>query len=105
MVGCESTGVRCMRKAALYLRVSALDPTTANHEHELCEIASRMDCEIVKVYHEEDMGGTTEQKRPKLDKLCSDAYNRKFDVVMAWSVDDLAARCTIWLASCPRYMP
>jgi DNA invertase Pin-like site-specific DNA recombinase len=78
-----------MRKAALYLRVSALDLTSANHEHELREIASRMDREIVKVYREEDMGGTTDQKHPKLEKLCSDAYNRKFDIVMAWSVDQL----------------
>jgi hypothetical protein len=38
------------------LRVSTLDPTTANHEHELREIASRMDCEIVKVYRDADMG-------------------------------------------------
>jgi DNA invertase Pin-like site-specific DNA recombinase len=78
-----------MRKAALYLRVSALDPTPANHEHELREIASRIDCEIVKVYREERTGGTSDQKRPELEKLCSDAYNRKFDMAMVWSVDQL----------------
>ncbi len=32
------------------LRVSTLDQTTANQERELREIASRMGCEIVKVY-------------------------------------------------------
>jgi DNA invertase Pin-like site-specific DNA recombinase len=32
---------------------------------------------------------TRRDKRPQFDKLCRDATNRQFDVVMAWSVDRL----------------
>jgi DNA invertase Pin-like site-specific DNA recombinase len=78
-----------MRKAAVYLYANTLDQTIGDHELELGEIAGQMDCEIVKVYRDEQVGGTTGQKRPKLEKLCLDAYNRKFDMVMVWSVEQL----------------
>jgi len=39
-----------MRRAALYLRVSTTDQTTANQERELREVAARMGCEVVKGY-------------------------------------------------------
>jgi DNA invertase Pin-like site-specific DNA recombinase len=80
-----------MRKAAVYLRVgvSTLDQTTGNQEHELREVANRMGCEIVKVYRDEGVSGAKDQKRPQLEKLRLDAYNRKFDMVMAWSIDRL----------------
>ena len=48
-----------MRQAVIYLRVSTIEQTTANQERELREIASRMGCEIVKVY------GTTASAAPK----------------------------------------
>jgi DNA invertase Pin-like site-specific DNA recombinase len=38
-----------MRQAVIYLRVSTIEQTTANHERELREIAIRMGGEIVKV--------------------------------------------------------
>ena len=47
-----------MKRAALYLRVSTLDQTTANQERELREIAARMGCEIVKVYKDHGISGT-----------------------------------------------
>jgi DNA invertase Pin-like site-specific DNA recombinase len=62
-----------MRKAALYLRVSAIDQTATTREHELREIASRMNCEIVKLYRDEEVSGTTVRKRPQLEKLRLDA--------------------------------
>jgi DNA invertase Pin-like site-specific DNA recombinase len=34
-----------IHRVAIYLRVSTLDQTTANQEHELREVASRMGCE------------------------------------------------------------
>jgi DNA invertase Pin-like site-specific DNA recombinase len=37
-----------MKRAALYLRVSTVDQTTANQERELCEVATRKGYEIVK---------------------------------------------------------
>jgi DNA invertase Pin-like site-specific DNA recombinase len=79
-----------MRKAAVYLRVSTLDQTTANQERELREVATRMGCEIVHVYRDHGVSGAKgRDKRPQFDKLCRDATKRQFDVVMAWSVDRL----------------
>jgi predicted site-specific integrase-resolvase len=78
-----------MRRAAIYLRVSTQDQTTANQERELREVATRMGCEIV-VYRDHGVSGAKgRDKRPQFDKLCRDATQRRFDVVMAWSVDRL----------------
>src|SRR4249920_1058466 len=79
-----------MRRAVIYLRVSTIEQTTANQERELREIASRMGCEIVKVYRDHGISGAKgRDKRPAFDKLCRDAARREFDMVMAWSVDRL----------------
>jgi DNA invertase Pin-like site-specific DNA recombinase len=79
-----------MRQAALYLRVSTLDQTTANQERELREVATRMGCNIVKVYRDHGLSGAKgRDERPQFDALCRDATQRKFDMVMAWSVDRL----------------
>jgi DNA invertase Pin-like site-specific DNA recombinase len=77
-----------MRRAALYLYAGALDQASTNRENELRDVANRIDCEIVKVYRDEEIDGAG--KRPLLKQLCSDTYNRKFDMVMVWSVDQLA---------------
>src|SRR3989475_7509096 len=78
------------RTAVLYLRVSTVDQTTANQERELREVASRMGCEIVKVYKDHGISGAKgRDKRPAFDALCRDAAKRQFDMVMAWSVDRL----------------
>jgi DNA invertase Pin-like site-specific DNA recombinase len=63
---------------------------TANQERELREIASRIGCEIVKVYKDHGISGAKgRDKRPAFDALCRDAAKRQFDMVMAWSVDRL----------------
>ena len=79
-----------MKRAAVYLRVSTLDQTTANQERELRQIAGRSGLEIVKVYKDHGISGAKgRDKRPQFDALLNDATKRKFDVVMAWSVDRL----------------
>jgi DNA invertase Pin-like site-specific DNA recombinase len=79
-----------MKRAVLYLRVSTVDQTTANQERELREVADRMGCEIVRVYKDHGISGAKgRDKRPQFDRLCRDAAQRQFDVVMAWSVDRL----------------
>jgi DNA invertase Pin-like site-specific DNA recombinase len=79
-----------MKRAALYLRVSTLDQTTANQERELREVASRNGCEIVKVYKDHGISGAKgRDRRPAFDALYRDATQRRFDLVMAWSVDRL----------------
>ena len=79
-----------MRRAVLYLRVSTIEPTTANQERELREIASRTGWKIAKVYKDHGISGAKgREKRPAFDALCRDAAKRQFDIVMAWSVDRL----------------
>jgi len=79
-----------MKRAVLYLRVSTIDQTTANQERELREVAGRMGCEIVKVYKDHGISGAKgRDKRPAFNALIRDANQRKFDMVMAWSVDRL----------------
>ena len=79
-----------MKRAVLYLRVSTMDQTTGNQERELREVAGRMGCEIVQVYKDHGISGAKgRDKRPAFDRLCRDAAQRKFDLVMAWSVDRL----------------
>ena len=79
-----------MKRAVLYLRVSTIDQTTANQERELREVASRMGCEITHVYKDHGISGAkSRDERPEFDRLLRDAAQRKFDLVMAWSVDRL----------------
>ena len=79
-----------MKHAVLYLRVSTVDQTTANQERELREVASRIGCEILKVYKDHGISGAKgRDKRPAFDALCKAATRREFDMVMAWSVDRL----------------
>jgi DNA invertase Pin-like site-specific DNA recombinase len=77
-------------RAALYLRVSTNEQTTENQERELRIVAGRMGHEIVGVYTDHAIsGGKGRDKRPAFDRLHKDASRRKFDLVMAWSVDRL----------------
>jgi DNA invertase Pin-like site-specific DNA recombinase len=79
-----------MRRAALYLRVSTIDQTTANQDRELREVAARMGCEIARVYKDYGISGAKGRDgRPAFDAMCKAAARREFDVVMAWSVDRL----------------
>jgi DNA invertase Pin-like site-specific DNA recombinase len=49
-----------------------------------------MGCEIVKVYRDHGISGAKgRDMRPQFDALCRDATQRRFDVIMAWSVDRL----------------
>jgi DNA invertase Pin-like site-specific DNA recombinase len=79
-----------MKRAVLYLRVSTIEQTTANQERELQDVAGRIGWDIVKVYKDHGISGAKgREKRPAFDALLRDAAKRKFDVVMAWSVDRL----------------
>jgi DNA invertase Pin-like site-specific DNA recombinase len=76
--------------AALYLRVSTTDQTTANQERELRAAAERMGHEVVEVYADNGISGAMgRDKGPAFDRLHRDAARRKFDIVMTWSVDRL----------------
>ena len=79
-----------MKRAVMYLRVSTTDQTTANQERELREVAERAGWQVVHVYKDHGISGAKgRDKRPAFDALHKAAAQRKFDVVMAWSVDRL----------------
>src|SRR5215213_8972802 len=79
-----------MRRAAVYVRVSTSEQTTENQDRELREVAERMGWQIVNVYRDQGISGAKgREKRPAFDLLCRDAAQRRFDVIMAWSVDRL----------------
>jgi DNA invertase Pin-like site-specific DNA recombinase len=76
------------RRAAIYSRVSTDRQTTENQERELREVAERSGWQIVETYRDTGISGAKgRDKRPGFDALCKDAMRRRFDVIMAWSVD------------------
>jgi DNA invertase Pin-like site-specific DNA recombinase len=78
------------RTVAIYTRVSTAHQTTDNQERELRAIADRMGWAVVKVYTDQGVSGTKGRDgRPAFDALRKDAARRRFDMIMAWSVDRL----------------
>jgi DNA invertase Pin-like site-specific DNA recombinase len=79
-----------MRCITLYTHVSTDHQTTENQTRELRAVAERMGWHIVETYTDAGISGAkTRAERPGFDALCKDAARRKFDLVMAWSVDRL----------------
>ena len=77
-------------RAAIYLRVSTDEQTTDNQERELRATAERAGHEVVAVYRDAGISGAKgRDRRPGFDAMHKDAARRRFDVVMAWSVDRL----------------
>jgi DNA invertase Pin-like site-specific DNA recombinase len=83
----------------LFLETQGIDTTTpsgkamfgtSNQEQELRQVAERAGWEVVEVYRDHGISGAKgRDKRPAFDALCRDASRRRFDIVMAWSVDRL----------------
>jgi DNA invertase Pin-like site-specific DNA recombinase len=73
--------------AALYARVSTRDKgqTTENQLRELRAFAERLGYTIYQEYCDQESGGSAE--RPAFQQLFVDAYQRRFDVVLFWSLD------------------
>lgn len=78
------------RRAALYLRVSTGSQTTDNQRLELEAVAGRLGWTVADVFEDAGISGAKgRDRRPQFDRLCRDAARRRFDIVMAWSVDRL----------------
>ena len=78
------------KRAAIYIRVSTDGQTVDNQSLELEQAAEKAGWEIVSVYDDNGVSGAkSREQREAFDRLCKDATRRKFDVVMAWSVDRL----------------
>jgi DNA invertase Pin-like site-specific DNA recombinase len=78
------------KRAALYLRVSTGEQTTENQRRELEAAAAAKGWNVVVVYEDAGISGANgRDKRPGFDAMLKDAVRRRFDVLMAWSVDRL----------------
>jgi DNA invertase Pin-like site-specific DNA recombinase len=73
--------------AAIYARVSTKDKgqTNENQLLELRAFAERLGCKVYKEYCDQESGGSAE--RPQFQQLFLDAHQRRFDVVLFWSLD------------------
>jgi DNA invertase Pin-like site-specific DNA recombinase len=79
-----------MKKVAIYARVSTDKQTCENQLQELRATAERMGYTVVAEYVESGISGMkTRQDRPALDSLMKSATQRKFDMIMCWSIDRL----------------
>jgi hypothetical protein len=88
--------------SVLYLRVSTIDQTTANQERELREVATRMGCDIVKVYKDHGISGG----KSVLPSTLSAGMRRSASSIWSWlgaSIGSAAAFKTL-LPSSPSYM-
>jgi len=77
-----------MKKVAIYARVSTDKQTCENQLTELRTLAQRMGYTIAQEFIDEGISGT-KAKRPALDSMMKMATQRKFDMVMCWSIDRL----------------
>jgi DNA invertase Pin-like site-specific DNA recombinase len=81
-----------MKRAAIYARVSTRnghqDPETQLLA--LRQVAERAGWQVVEEYVDHGISGAKgRDQRPAFDRLMKDATRRKFDMIMAWSVDRL----------------
>jgi DNA invertase Pin-like site-specific DNA recombinase len=81
-----------MKRAAIYARVS----TRNGHQDPevqlmaLRQVAERAGWQVVEEYVDHGISGAKgRDKRPAFDRLLKDATRRRFDIIMAWSVDRL----------------
>ena len=76
------------KRVALYARVSTDKQTCENQLSELRAITERMGYIIVQEFIDEGISGV-KARRPALDLMMKMATQRKFDMVMCWSIDRL----------------
>lgn len=73
-------------RAAVYVRVSTAEQTTANQVPLLLALCEQRGYELVGLFNET---GSAVSKRPVLDRLMDDARKGKIDVVVVFAIDRL----------------
>ena len=74
-------------RVALYARVSTLNGQDPEMQlRELREYASRRGWQISEEYVDQGISGSKES-RPSLNRMMSDAHQRKVDAVLVWKID------------------
>ena len=81
-----------MTRAALWLRVSSEDQTTANQEPELLALAAARGFEVAEVYRLEGESAWSGSGgyRKALDGMLRDARRGRFAVLLVWALDRLS---------------
>ena len=78
------------KRIAIYARVSTDKQTVDNQLIELRNLCERLGYTIVQEYSDNGISGAKGRNdRPALDALMKAATQRKFDMVMCWSIDRL----------------
>ena len=78
------------KRIALYARVSTDKQTVENQLIELRSLCERLGYTIVQEYTDNGISGAKGRNdRPALDAMLKAATQRKFDMVMCWSIDRL----------------
>ena len=72
--------------AAIYLRVSTDEQTTANQRPALARLAAARGLKLGHDYVEAE---STRKRRPEFERMVQDARTRAFDVLLIWSLDRL----------------
>ncbi|MBA7665631.1 Serine recombinase PinR [subsurface metagenome] len=76
-------------KAVIYSRVSTQDQSTDNQVPVLRDLAASRGFELVQVYRENESAWKAGHQR-ELSCLVANARQRKFDLVLVWSLDRLS---------------
>lgn len=78
------------KRAAIYVRVSTDQQTTENQERALLTIAEKAGWEVSNIYRDQGVSGAVKRnERPAFQAMQKDAIQRRFEVVLSWSVDRL----------------
>lgn len=78
-----------MKRVAIYGRVSTVGQSTDVQIQECQAYAHRCGYQVVGVYCDTISGTTGKDDRPALTRLLEDAFARKFDAVVVYSIDRL----------------
>ena len=75
-------------KVAIYTRVSTEEQTTDNQVPVLMQMAENRGWEVYQVYQENE-SGWIQGRQVELKKMIAAAIERKFEIVLVWSLDRL----------------
>ena len=77
------------KRVAIYARVSTIQQDTEAQIAECQAYAQRCGYELAGIYQDKISGVTGKEDRPELSRLLEDAFARKFDGVVVYSIDRL----------------
>jgi len=82
-------------KAVIYLRVSTANQNPENQLRELQEYATAQNFDVVEIITDKGVSGSKSIKERKgLEKVMKMAHQKKFDVLLFWSLDRLSREGT-----------